>query len=305
MKIIAKIKRFKQDFVQKSRLRVSKDTKEIQALAQEETEYIKKAKKLDQTITMIQRSTKTLLPFMAPAHNYLRMKFGWYYHWHTSPYASATHWTLLFVFALTFFANIFVYGPGTIIFKKESPKVFAVESYYEQSTPTELSTATSLAAKDTSKTLEPKKDKGEKELIDRRTATANSFLTADGKIRLSSTIGPINYKNNPDNPKEPFKQIDLTIDKTDGQPWQYAMEHNGYQARFWTSRAIKGEDVKYVAQYRQNGQWLEMAPVSLQWENDKGEIQVISKPLTVSDPTVDNTNYTITWANAFGDGIDF
>ena len=51
--------------------------------------------KSDKRIHAIHKSTKTLLPFFAKHHNYLRMKSRHYYAWHLQPYAIATHYLSL------------------------------------------------------------------------------------------------------------------------------------------------------------------------------------------------------------------
>lgn len=48
-------------------------------------------KKLDDEITRIQRSTKTTIGFFSSAHNFMRMKFPWYYAWHTKSKVSYFH----------------------------------------------------------------------------------------------------------------------------------------------------------------------------------------------------------------------
>jgi len=55
---------------------------------------------LDNKIESIQRSTKTLMPWMVPVHDRLRMKYGWYYHWSMLKYSSLMHFVALFVFVL-------------------------------------------------------------------------------------------------------------------------------------------------------------------------------------------------------------
>ncbi len=53
---------------------------------------------LDRQIIGIQKSTRTLFSFVNPLHNKLRMKYPWYYFWHTKTYTSIIHWTVLVLF---------------------------------------------------------------------------------------------------------------------------------------------------------------------------------------------------------------
>src|SRR3990167_4760426 len=53
---------------------------------------------LDNKIESIQRSTKTLVPWMVPVHDKLRMEYGWYYRWSMLKYSSLMHFVALFVF---------------------------------------------------------------------------------------------------------------------------------------------------------------------------------------------------------------
>ncbi|MEK9155796.1 MAG: integrin alpha, partial [Patescibacteria group bacterium] len=53
---------------------------------------------IDRWIVVIQRSTRTFFPPLAPLHNSLRMHWGWYYYWHLNRYRSCVHGAALFVF---------------------------------------------------------------------------------------------------------------------------------------------------------------------------------------------------------------
>lgn len=58
----------------------------------------KKIKEVEDKIARIQRSTRTLFPFMTPAHEYCREHSKSYYRWHTLRFADAFHWLLLILF---------------------------------------------------------------------------------------------------------------------------------------------------------------------------------------------------------------
>lgn len=160
----------------------------------------------------------------------------------------------------------------------------------------------SLISKDTSGvyTLLP----GETEI--ERTRHFKTFAKPDlNRYRLAGEIGPIHYRTNPFDTVEPYSEIDLDTRLTPGEPWDAACETNGYQVRFWQSRVIMGETVRYIAQFRRAGKWIAMAPLALVWENDANEKQLISKAIAVGAPSINNSVYKVIWQGVFGSGIDF
>lgn len=56
---------------------------------------------LDKNIIAVQNSTKTRFKYFLRWHDFLRLRFHWYYNWHTRPYSSAVHYgiSLFFVVA--------------------------------------------------------------------------------------------------------------------------------------------------------------------------------------------------------------
>jgi len=54
---------------------------------------------LDDEIMKIQKSTRTLIPHLEPAHNFCRMKFQWYYRWHLWSGAKWAHYLFLLFFS--------------------------------------------------------------------------------------------------------------------------------------------------------------------------------------------------------------
>lgn len=73
---------------------------------------------LEKRLEIIQRSTRTTVPYFVPAHNALRMQFPWYYKWHLFRYASVLH--LLFV---VFFTISFC----SLLYNLSIPKMSAIE----------------------------------------------------------------------------------------------------------------------------------------------------------------------------------
>jgi len=160
-----------------------------------------------------------------------------------------------------------------------------------------------LAGKDTTGTLITAE--GEIELLDRRTRTAKVFHLGGRRYRIGASLGPIHYRRDPFDEREELKEIDLSLDPTPGEEWDFACETNGYQVRIWNSREVGGRTLRCVAQFRRAGRWLAMAPVALAWENEAGERQLIAKPNPAVSPRIDNDASTATWADCFGPGIDF
>ena len=79
----------------------------LKKLLDDRDKYLDRAFELDQKIVALEESTKTLVPAMTPVHNYLRMKFKWYYNWHMKPYAHKVHWTILGVSMSAMMLGIF------------------------------------------------------------------------------------------------------------------------------------------------------------------------------------------------------
>ncbi len=131
--------------------------------------------------------------------------------------------------------------------------------------------------------------------------------TADGRKRadIGCQIGPIHYRADPFDADEQYKEIDLDVVLTPGESWDAACEANGYQVRFWQSRVYSGKTLRYIAQFRRAGKWLAMAPVALLWQNTAGQKQLISKPLAVGAPDIDNEANHVTWQNVFGPGLHY
>jgi len=160
----------------------------------------------------------------------------------------------------------------------------------------------SLVSRDTSGVLSA--GEGEVELVGRRTRTAKVFHLGGRRYRVGASAGPIHYRLDPFG-RDPFEEIDLDVRLTPEAEWDAACETNGYQVRLWQSRVVGDRTLRYIAQFRRAGRWLAMAPVVLVYENDAGEKQVISTVQAVGAPSIDNEQRNVTWADAFGEGIDF
>ena len=229
------------------------------------------------------------------------MKYKWYYNWHISPVAKWFHFSS-FMIVLAILSFQFLSGFSGLKSDRALADEAAAISNVDELVYA-VSSSGSIADKDNSGTLKTKS--GETELVNERTETFKKFQEADGSFRVGGQVGPVHYKKNPESKTEQFKEINLTILPTVNKEWNWAVEANEYSARFWQKKVVEEKEILYAAQFHRLGKSIEMAPVELVWENAAGERQVISKPVYVPDPIIDNNNYTITWRNAFGEGIDF
>lgn len=160
----------------------------------------------------------------------------------------------------------------------------------------------SLAESDSSGLFAAKN--GEREVKTKRTRSFKTFDRGDGTYRIAGDTGPIHYKNDPYDQSEAYKEIDLNLYRTDFADYDYAMEQNGYQAYFWNNKSETG--TLYTARFKRAGHYLDMAPISLIWQNNLGQRELVSEVQpSVQEPAINNNAHTIKWSNVFGDGIDF
>jgi hypothetical protein len=142
---------------------------------------------------------------------------------------------------------------------------------------------------------------------DLRTRTSEHWqnLTNPQQFACCTVPGPLHYRNDPFDENEEWKDCDLTVNLTPAENWDAACETNGYQVRFWQSRAVNGSTVRMIAQFRRAGCSLTMAPRVLCWVNAAGDKQIISRPKAAITPVIDNDAGTVTWPNAFGAGLHY
>ncbi|MEI8061195.1 MAG: hypothetical protein WCG99_02785 [Candidatus Berkelbacteria bacterium] len=227
-------------------------------------------------------------------HNRVSSKYKWYDNWHHKPYASKVHLSALGL-CLVIFSSTVALAVSQVVSIPQNKTMIEAEA-----------PNVSLAGKETSGSF--RAGSGEKEVLEKREENFKTFDQGGGKYRLAGTVGPIHYKKDPFSATEQFKEIKLNIlphQKSVSEDWDYSVEDNGYQVRIWNTRSVGEENIKYVAQFRRADKFLEMAPSELIWENSKGDREIISLPKIAEPPIIDNTNYTVTWKNVFGDGIDF
>jgi autotransporter-associated beta strand protein len=226
-------------------------------------------------------------------HNKIIGRYQWYDRWHQHPHAHKVHYSALAVCLVSL-----VVGFG-LLFCQPVQRTMQIRAE-----------STTLVALDKSGVLA--KADGETELISERTRNFKKFSTTektkDGKTvyRVAGDIAPIHYKLDDEDEAENYKEIDLTTVAGDGgADGDYKMTHSGFQMRVWNQRSDAKNAVYYIGRFERKGKWIEMAPLELYYENEKGEIQTISSAVGGITPTIDNNQYYIEWKDAFGAGIDF
>jgi len=270
---------------------IKKDEKIIKNLDKDKKSYIKKIEEIDERIIRIQNSTRTTIPALGAIHDRLRMRWGWYYNWHTRKISDVVHVVALAIYIACLCVGAYLFLRGDFVVA-DSQKVDPLNK--------------TLVAKDDSGVLLA--SEGEEEVIEKRTENFKTFDKGNGEYRISGGIGKIHYKSDPYNESELFKEINLYLKNNKnkkGGDCDYYLDQNGYQIKIWNKENVGGEDVYYVAQFERAGQNIKMSPVALAWENEEGEYQEISKPKSDISPVIDNERHVVTWENAFGDGLHF
>jgi hypothetical protein len=146
----------------------------------------------------------------------------------------------------------------------------------------------------------------ENEVEELRTRGAKRFhIQGTNQKRVAAQVGPIHFSYDPFNPDDPWHEIDLDVLLTPDKPWDAACETNGYQVHFFQNIIRGAKHYRYAAEFRRAGRWLRMAPIALYWVNGAGAKQLISKPLSVGAPTINNDLNFVQWDNVFGYGLHF
>ena len=105
-----------QDFLAEKETAVllKKDKEEMAELSWEKQQEQKKIKEIDAQMAAVQRSTRTLIPQFIRLHNFCRLKWQWYYKWHTNPYSSLVHCIALVLYIIglaVLFISMLFWGP--------------------------------------------------------------------------------------------------------------------------------------------------------------------------------------------------
>jgi len=72
----------------------------VEEMAKREYSHLKEASRIDEKILLLQKSTKVLIPQFSFFHNFLRMKYRWYYHWHLRKNSQVIHYVILTIFII-------------------------------------------------------------------------------------------------------------------------------------------------------------------------------------------------------------
>ena len=67
---------------------------------------VESTSELDKKILAVQSSTRTLVPFMVPVHDWMRQRSQTYYKWHMKSYANKVHWAMFAITLLGVIAGI-------------------------------------------------------------------------------------------------------------------------------------------------------------------------------------------------------
>jgi hypothetical protein len=131
-----------------------------------------------------------------------------------------------------------------------------------------------------------------KEFEQYRTQTSKVYDLPGRRYRCSTHIGPIHYRDDPANEREPWQDIDRTLRET-----ARGIEclSNTYQVRI-DEKSAPGE-----AEFSYRGRSMRIAPVALEYRTG-GTAQRVAA-FSATRPVVDGD--TVTWPDAFGKGVDF
>ena len=135
------------------------------------------------------------------------------------------------------------------------------------------------------------------ELVNARTLTSKTFDLGSGRRRLTTAIGPVHYRVDPLDVKEPWKDIDRTLVSDVAG---IRCLSNTYQVQIVEKNLDLG--VRALAEFAYRGKKMTIAPVALEYRNDAGASETISFGADVK-PVVSGNS--VTWPDVFGKGIDF
>ena len=135
------------------------------------------------------------------------------------------------------------------------------------------------------------------EIVNARTLTSKTFDLGSGRRRLTTAIGPVHYRVDPLDVKEPWKDIDRTLVSDVAG---IRCLSNTYQVQIVEKNLDLG--VRALAEFAYRGKKMTIAPVALEYRNDAGASETISFGADVK-PVVSGNS--VTWPDVFGKGIDF
>lgn len=135
------------------------------------------------------------------------------------------------------------------------------------------------------------------EILTARTLTSKLFDLGSGRRRLTTAIGPVHYRVNPLDAKEPWQDINRTLVSDVAG---IRCLSNTYQVQIVEKNVDLG--VRALAEFSYRGKKMTLAPVALEYRNAAGATQTLSTGVDVKPVVVGNS---VTWPDVFGKGIDF
>jgi len=136
-----------------------------------------------------------------------------------------------------------------------------------------------------------------RELIEYRRLTSKIFDLPGRRYRCQTHIGPVHYRVDPLDVKEPWKDIDRTLVSDVAG---IRCLSNTYQVHVVEKNLDLG--VRALAEFTYRGKKMTIAPVALEYRNAAGAAQTLSTGADVK-PVVSGNS--VTWPDVFGKGIDF
>lgn len=101
---------------------------------------------LEKKIYELELSTKTTFPQFVPVHNSLRMKYSWYYKWHSFRYASLVHIMFLLIFSFGSFFGIYSNFIPNSFATEYGSKTLTSQAEWEAGTLTNIDTTSSAGS---------------------------------------------------------------------------------------------------------------------------------------------------------------
>ncbi len=250
------------------------DRQRITKLTDEKIDHMVALDKIDEQLLLIQKSTKTTFQRLAPAHDYCRMKWQWYYAWHTKPYANKANTGMLI---LTLIASITIISSSIL------------------SSPQTGKAAIDFAPNITEKSVDYSKIYASVkpdaiEIPEKRTENAKAFKNIDGTTQYIISSGILHYKKD-----DKWQNIDSNIEpKADNTG--FSMDKSIYSASFG-----KNFLTDPLVNILKDGYNLSIRPKDLSFST-AAENQIISSPNSSEGAS---TGKTLTYKDAYGPGLDF
>ena len=136
-----------------------------------------------------------------------------------------------------------------------------------------------------------------RELIEYRRLTSKIFDLPGRRYRCQTHIGPVHYRVDPLDAKEPWQDINRNLVSDVAG---IRCLSNTYQVQIVEKNLDLG--VRALAEFAYRGKKMTIAPVALEYRNAAGAAQTLSTGADVK-PVVSGNS--VTWPDVFGKGIDF